>query len=1006
MRNSYYIKFLAVLSVMFISSQIAIAQYIVSGTVTDAATGETLVGVTIFNAATNTGTSTNIDGEFSLELPAGDASLRFSSIGYVTRNIDVSGSDGEEVTLDVELRSDVANLEELVVTGLASSVKRANLANSVASVSADDIAGRAQPESIDNALQGKIPGVQITSYSGAPGGGFNVQLRGVTTLGAGGSQPLYIIDGVYVNNELLTTGRSAVSGAGGNSQDDTANRLADINPDEIESIEVLKGASAAAIYGARANAGVIIINTKQGKAGDTQVSFKQELGFNNALNLLGRTDWDEERLTLFYQPNGQDANNNGIDDGLEKRQLEIQRFNDAQAAGNIKDLEKEVYGNTGLINNTQISVSGGNEKTRFYVSGGLDVEDGIIKNTGFERNSIRANIDHSITQRIRVSSNSNYINTDSDRGFTGNQNDTGGSIGYSLSAHPNYAYNLIKQNPDGTYPDTPYFGENPLRLIDVATNNQEINRFLQSVVLEADLFQNETSLASLKIDGGLDYTNANSIIYFPEFMQYQRTGTDFPGDVIHTTQEVVNTNLQAVLLYNKTLGTDFGNFDLTSQAGVSRYDQNISLDRIRGQGLLPGQTNVGNAAQVTATQNFTEVTDFGVFLQEEINYADRLIATVGGRWDQSTLNLDESEFYFYPKASLAANLSNFDFWTVDQVNQLKLRVAYGETGGLPNFGAIFSSLGGTNIGEFGGAVAPGTDVDPDLQPERAKELEYGFDLGLFDGRVSLEFTHYNKTIEDLILPLVPSPSTGVNQIATNAAEMENIGTEIGLSLIPVQNQNFTWNSGILWWTNETELTDLIIPAQANTFYASPAFGATRLEEGVSPTGIYGFVPGQAEREIVGDLQPDFQMSFSNDFSFFKNFRASFLLHWSKGAEGINLSQLLTDGAGNTADYFDSENNIVQREGGTLSYTKDASYVKLREASIYYTVPSEFLERTVGNSLSNIRVGVSGTNLLMFTDYNGYDPEVNATGRSALSQRVDITPYPTSRKILFSIKVDL
>lgn len=873
-------------------------------------------------------------------------------------------------------------------------MKRENLANSVASISSEDITGKSQPETIDNALQGKIPGVQITSYSGAPGGGFNVQLRGVSTLGAGGSQPLYIIDGVYVNNEQLTTGRSAVSGAGGNSQDDTANRLADINPDDIASIEVLKGPSAAAIYGQRANAGVIIINTKKGKAGQTLVSVKQEVGFSSPLNLIGRTSWTAARIDEFYEA------------GSAKANLEKTRLSDAQAAGNVKDLEELIYGNTGLTNNTQISVSGGNEKTRFYVSGGYNLEDGIIKKTGFNRKSLRANIDHSISKNVRVKSNSNYINTDSKRGFTGNQNDTGGSIGYSLSAHPNYAYNIIKQNLDGSYPDTPYFGENPLRLIDVAKNNQEVNRFLQSLSLEADLVQSKNTLLSVKVDGGLDYTNASSMIYFPEFMQYQRTAANFPGDVIHTTQEVMNTNLQAVALFNTTVGSDMGNFDLTSQAGVTRFDQSNTLDRIRGQGLLPGQTNVGNAAQVTASQNFVDVTDFGVFLQQEVNFADRLIATVGGRWDKSTLNLDEGEYYFYPKASLAANISNFDFWSVEAVNQLKLRVAYGETGGLPRFGAIFSSLGGTNIGDRGGAVAPNSDVDPSLKPERAKELEFGFDLGIFDGRISLGVTHYNKTISDLILPLVPSPSTGVSTITTNAAEMENVGTEIALNLIPVQNKNFTWNSSILWWKNETELTELSIPAQTNTFYASPTFGAGRIEEGVSPTGIYGFVPGQAEREIVGNLQPDFQMSFSNDFSFLKNFRASFLLHWSKGAEGISLSQLLTDGAGNTADFFDSNDNIIQREGGTLSFLKDASYVKLREASLYYTVPRASLESFAGNTLKSIRVGVTGTNLLMFTDYPGYDPEVNATGRSALSQRVDISPYPTSRKILFSVKVDL
>lgn len=994
MRKSYYLKLLSAFAALMFSAQIAAAQFTVTGTVTDAATGETLVGVTVFNPATNSGTNTDMDGEYSLEVPAGEAMLRFSFIGYSTRNIEVSGSNGQTVTLNVEMQTDVANLEELVVTGLASSVKRSNLANSVSSISAERIGQNNDPQTIDNALRGKIPGVEINAYSGAPGGGFNVQLRGVATLGAGGSQPLYIIDGVYVNNEQLTTGRSSVSGAGGTSQDDTANRLADINPDDIQSIEVLKGPSAAAIYGQRANAGVVIIRTKQGRAGRTNVSFQQDVGFNSALNLLGRTEWTDERIDIFYASNPARAT------------LEKQRLSDALAAGNVVDLEDFIYGNTGLINNTQIDVSGGNEKTRFFVSGAFNNEDGIIKNTGFERNTIRANVDHNITERVRVSSTSNFIRTDSERGFTGNQNNTGGSIGYSLAFHPNYAYNIIRQNEDGSYNDTPYFGENPLRLIDVAVNNQKVNRYLQSVNFTADLYEQGSTLVSFTANGGFDYANANSMIYFPEFMQFQRTAANFPGDVIHTTQEVLNTNLQAVLLVNNGLETDFGRFDFSTQVGATRYNQAINLDRIRGQGLLPGQTNVGNAAQVTAAQNFTDITDFGLFVQEEINFSDRLIATFGGRWDKSTLNLNESDYYFYPKASLAANLTNFDFWTADAVNQFKLRVAYGETGGLPNFGAIFSSLNGTNIGDIGGAVAPGTDVDPDLKPERAKELEFGVDLALFDGRFSLEFTRYNKAIEDLILPLVPSPATGVNQITTNAAEMENIGTEIGLYAIPVRSSSFTWNTGVLWWKNKTEITDLIIPAQTNTFYASPTFGASRLEEGVSPTGIYGFVPGQTEREIIGDLQPDFQMSFSNDFNFLGNFRASFLIHWSEGAEGINLSQLLTDSGGNSADFFDGNNNVVQREGGTLSFLEDASYVKLREASLFYNVPTETLQRVTGNSVRGVRLGITGTNLLMITDYSGYDPEVNATGRSPLNQRVDITPYPTSRKVLFSVKVDL
>jgi hypothetical protein len=469
---------------------------------------------------------------------------------------------------------------------------------------------------------------------------------------------------------------------------------------------------------------------------------------------------------------------------------------------------------------------------------------------------------------------------------------------------------------------------------------------------------------------------------------------------------VLNTNLQAVLVFNTSVGGGIGDFDLTTQLGATRFDQQISLDRIRGQGLLPAQTNVSNASQVTASQNFVDVTDFGVFAQQEINYEDKVTATVGGRWDKSTLNLDSGEYYFYPKASLALNLTNFDFFESDMFTQLKPRIAYGETGGLPSFGGIFSSLTGVNVGDLGGAVAPSSGVVPDLKPERAKELEYGLDVSILDGRASLEVTRYNKTIEDLILGLQPSPATGVNNLTSNAAELENIGTEIGLNLIPVQSESFTWSSGILWWTNSSEVTDLVIPPSTSTFFASPTFGASRIDEGVSPTAIYGFEPGDPAQVEIGDLQPDFQMSFSNNFTFLKNFRASFLLHWSEGAEGINLSTLLTDGAGNTEDYFNSNNEVVSREGATLTFLDDASYLKLREASLFYTLPLQTLERFTGSTLRGARIGVTGTNLLMFTDYTGYDPEVNATGRNALGTRVDITPYPTTRKVLFTVQIDI
>ena len=976
---------------LLFTASISNAQNTLQGEVIDSNTFEPLFGVSVLDVNAGTGTSTDLDGRFSITY-TGSTTLRFSFIGYRVQDIEVTQ---QTTSLTVELIQDIAALDELVVTGLASTVKRSNLANAVSSISARQISENTDPVTIDRALQGKIPGVNILQTSGAPGGGFNVQLRGISTLGAGASQPLYIVDGVYVDNSILTTGRSLVSGAGGTVQDDAANRIADLNPDDIESIEVLKGSSAAAIYGQRANAGVIIINTKRGRSGRTNISVKQDIGFNSAQKFLGRTEWTEDRINTFYASNPARA------------ALEVQRLNTARQNGNVRDLERELYGENGLIRNTIISASGGDNRTRFFVSGALNSEDGIIKNTGNERSSLRVNLDHNISPAFRISSNSNFVVNDQDRGFTGNQNNTGGSIGYTLAYTPNYAWDILRPLEGGNYNDNPYFAENPFRLRDVATNNQLIRRFVQSFQVNADLYQGESSILSINGSAGFDYMNAKSRIYFPEFMQFQRN-LPLPGDIISTRQEVLNTNLQAILVYN----TAFEEFDLTTQAGFSRYSIESQLDRVRGQGLLPGQTNIENAANRVVNQNFTESIDFGYFAQQEVNWADRIIATVGARLDRSTLNLDQEEFYFFPKASMAINLTNFDFWNYDLFNQFKLRAAYGETGGTPNFGATFSSLGSATFAGQVGVIAPVTSVDPDLKPETAREIEFGADITVLNGQVTLEATYYNKEVKDLILGLATAPATGVNSVLTNAADLTNKGIELGLTLRPIQQRNFTWDSRILWWNNRSEVTNLSIPAQTVQALGFVGFGAVRIQEGISPTAILGvpFDPeGPGGLTKFGDYQPDFQMSFGNDFSIAQNWSVGFLLHWSSGGSNINLSELLGDFGGNSADYFlDGTTRNPRLATGLVTerFLEDTSYLKMREASIYYTVPLRTLRPVFGETIRRIRVGASGTNLFTITNYGGYDPEVNFAGRNLLNQSVDITPYPTARKVLFHIQFDL
>ncbi|WP_111672533.1 SusC/RagA family TonB-linked outer membrane protein [Algoriphagus litoralis] len=971
----------------------AYAQYTVSGTVTDERTGEALIGASILLKGTTTGTITDLDGGFSITLPTNDpATLIISSIGFLTQNVEVG--PGVSV-LNIKLKQDATNLEEVVVTGLATSVKRSNLANAVSSVSSRDLTGTTTIQTTDGALYGKVPGATIRSNGGAPGGGISIQLRGISSL-TGASQPLIIVDGVYISNASQRTGRATVSGAGASSQDDGSNRLADINPADIETIEILKGPSAAAIYGTRANAGVIIITTKRGQEGKTTVSLSQDIGFAQPLRLLGVDDWSEEKINFFFPES--------------RRPIELERFRAAQASNTFIDYEDYFYNNQATLLNTRINVSGGSDKTKFFVSGNITDEEGTVKNTGFDRYSLRANIDHKITNGIRLGISSNYIRSNTNRGFTGNQNNSGASIGYSIAYVPNYFD--LRRNEDGSYPVNPYFSENPVAVTDNGINNSLVNRFIQAFTLDIDLLKTDNSFLKAQFSGGLDYLQNTSLIYLPEFLQFQRAQAN-PGDVLKGKQESFNTNFQAALVYNWNLGS----VNMNSSAGLVRLDFEDNALFNRGRGLVPGQTNLGQAAIQEINQEFnSKVQDAGIFLQQEANWEDKIIGTVGIRWDKSTLNGDPSEFYAFPRASVAFNIANFGFWNVGFMNQLKPRIAYGETAGPVNFGATFTPLGGTNIGGLLGSVVSTQIGNTQILPETARELEFGVDAGFFNNRLSLEATYYIKSTQNNIQNLNLAPSTGVNTTPSNEAELENKGIELSISGTPIESANFRWFSRVMFWKNDLLMTRLGIPTYISGAFGS-GLGTFLYAEGYSPTTIVGS-PANADNPggftIWGDAQPDFNMSFYNTVSLLKGLELSFLIDWKKGGDNINLTSFLTDGGGTTNGWFDDDDgdgipNGRQRPPAPFNnagrWVQDASFVKIREIGLYYTLPKTTLSEWFGTTVSNVRVGTSVNNAFLFTDYKGYDPETSTFGAQAVANNVDIAPYPTPRRVFFHLTVD-
>ncbi|MES1220243.1 MAG: carboxypeptidase-like regulatory domain-containing protein, partial [Bacteroidota bacterium] len=457
----------------------------VTGRVTDA-NGRPVPGVSITVTKTNTGTVSDADGKFTLSIPE-NASITVSSAGLKSQTIKIEPS---QTDIQVKVEEDFAKLDEVVVTGLATNVKRRNLANAVGTISNKELNGVAPAQTFDAALNGKVTGAYINANSGAPGGGISVKLRGVTSI-FGNTQPLYVVDGVYMDNTATSAGLNAVTAAaaGGNAstQDNPSSRIADLRAEDIENIEILKGASASAIYGSRAAAGVIIITTKRGKQGKTKISFTQDLGFVKARKLLGVRQFTAETA-------GSLSSDSATSVALSKQ------FTDAKAAGEIYDYEKEVYGHTGFTRNSVLSITGGNEKTSFYFSAAQKNEEGIVHNTGYRNSSLRLNVDHRINDNIKIGISTNYVNSSADRGLTGNDNN-GVTYSISLSSTPDFA----QLHPDkfGVYPNNPFAASNVLQTIALMRNNEEVNRFATGLNLEAILQKGNRSNTKLIGKGGI-----------------------------------------------------------------------------------------------------------------------------------------------------------------------------------------------------------------------------------------------------------------------------------------------------------------------------------------------------------------------------------------------------------------------------------------------------------------------------------------------------------------------
>lgn len=983
---------------LFLFPSVIFGQEILTGKTINQATGELVPFVNVVEKGTTNGTTSDLDGNFSLRVNSLPTTLVFSYIGFETQELRVTNNS----PLTISFIESAAALDEVVVTGLATSVRRQNSANAVASITAEDLVGTTTPPTLEGALYGKFPGAIVSANSGAPGGGLSIKLRGATSI-QGNTQPLYIIDGVYVDNSSIPAGLNAVSraaaGGSASNQDNPSNRIADINPEDIANIEILKGASAAAIYGSRAAAGVVIITTKRGIAGETSYDFSHSTGWTEVINLLGVRDYTEERVLESFD----EAN--------------LAEFIAARDENRLIDYEEELFGEKGMIYVTNFSTSGGGEKTRYFAGISHTDEAGIVKNTGYEKLSLRLNVDHRANDFIKLALSTNYINSSSDRGYFNNDN-TGTTLGVALTATTPWLQLFPDEN--GNFPDNPRGASNILQTRELVTNNEKVDRVIMGGTANIDLYKREKSNLELILRGGLDYYSLNTLAFFPKELQFQKpsnggqNGVSVQGSTANKTY-----NLSAFLVHNYFTDNEI---NFRTQAGLTReyFDRNGYL--ITATDLVASETNVDQATNTGVDQNRLKQQDAGFFVQEEVNYQDKIIATLGVRGDKSSNNGDANELFYYPKASVAISLNEFGFWNEASVlNQFKLRAAYGEAGNFPPIGALFTSYNSfTNVGIDGttlkGISLRGIRGNPDLKSERQKEFETGIDFGLFNNRLNGSVTYYIKTIDDLILQASKEPSSGFTSEFVNAGSLENRGIEIGLTAVLARSEDFNWDFNVNFFKNESEITELNVPA-----FNAGGFGATlgtfRIEEGESATQIVGIDPNAGPDGLLkfGDAEPDFQMGFNNGLSY-KNFDLNFLWQWKKGGDNINLTALLTDLNGTSHDFdtidLDPEGELgngpyrVSQLGISAGvFVEDASYLRLREAGLYYTIPLDLTGGILDGSLKRVRIGFSGTNLINIFDYNSYDPEVSNFGANGIFNAVEVTPFPSSKRFLFNVDIN-
>ncbi|MRX41728.1 SusC/RagA family TonB-linked outer membrane protein [Flavobacterium sp. LC2016-23] len=1031
---------------LLLTSNFITAQVKVTGVVSDDK-GLSIPGANITVVSTKKTTSTDFDGKYTIDAPA-NSSISVSFIGYVTQTINVKNGG----PINVVLRLNAEDLREVLVNVGYRSQKRKDITGAVSSVSSKDFKD-SQQVTIEQMLQGRAAGVVVTNNSGKPGGSVSVKIRGNASLG-GSNEPLYIVDGIPISGDATSqaTGGTIVSGyIGTNTGSVTNSPLAFLNPNDIETMDILKDAASTAIYGSRASNGVVIITTKKGKKGAGRITYDTAFSVQDVTRLLKTMNLSQyatqqNALAQYY--------------GVAPRD----EFAVPSVLGNGTNWQDEIY-RTALMTSHQLSFSGASDSTNYYVSGSYLNQDGVVIGSDFKRYTFKTNLESKVKDWLTMG-------VSLTAGIT-NQNITiegysDGIIGTTILSTPDVAV----RNLDGSYAGPPQDGSQGAWINPVASTLMNTNYLVQKN------FQGNF-YSTFKLAKGLEYRfelGANtSLQNFEAFQPTYVWGAAV--NKVNQLQERANTwyqlNIKNMLTYRFSLGKHSFNFIGAQEATDATWFGNSQSIG----GLLSNDVhsiNLGDQDTLVASEYKGSNALYSFFGTFNYSFDNRYSIQGTIRADGSSNFAKDQRWGYFPAISGAWNLSNEKFMenTKDYVDNIKFRVGYGETGNQVVGGGLYLSNIQTIKSALGNFFTAGNIANPGLTWQTAEDTNLGLDFSLFKSKLNASVDVYRKQSSGFlfVLPL-PTYVTGLEQYqgglaapTVNLGSMRNQGIEATLKYSNKFSPNFSWDVTAIFSKNNNKLLslaenfDLIKEVQVNgyttktvtksevgqpigQFYGYQTVGIIRTNEQLANAPI-PFTGNKATKSVLGDVEyvdqnkdglidekdltyignpmPDFTYGLNNTFKY-KNLDLTVFLQGSQGGKVMNLTRraatknqrLYENQLAEAADFWTPDNpnaKYPRPDGGdghpniaiSDRYVEDGSFLRISQLTFAYNLPSDILSKT---KLSKLRFYASVQNLYTFTKYTGYDPEIGDYNQNALLSGIDSGRYPTNRTITFGMNVE-